>query len=207
MSLFSTDANSKSRIEEEELSVTSVQDLAPLQLAARKLRIHSLRSTVEAGSGHPTSCLSAADLVAAVFFHAMRFDPADPANPCNDRFILSKGHAAPILYAALAEAGALPVEKLYTLRKFTSELEGHPTPRLSWVGAATGSLGQGLSIGVGMGVNGRYPNKLDSRVYVLLGDGEVTGGGVWEARAIAGHYPPANLYALIYANGPRQGQR
>jgi len=207
MALFSTDANSKSRIEEEELSVTSVQDLAPLQLAARKLRIHSLRSTAEAGSGHPTSCLSAADLVAAVFFHAMRFDPADPANPCNDRFILSKGHAAPILYAALAEAGALPVEKLYTLRKFTSELEGHPTPRLSWVGAATGSLGQGLSIGVGMALNGKYLDKLDSRVYVLLGDGEVAEGGVWEAAAIAAHYRLDNLIGIIDVNGLGQSQR
>src|SRR3989442_13191208 len=115
MALFSTDANSKSRIEEEELSVTSVQDLAPLQIAPRKLRIHSLRSTAEAGSGHPTSCLSAAGLVAAGFFHAMRFDPADPANPCNDRSILSKGPAAPILDPPLPQAGPLRVAKRYTL--------------------------------------------------------------------------------------------
>src|SRR5207247_7626677 len=123
MALLSTDANGKSRIEEE-LSVTSVQDLAPLQIAARKLRIHSLRSTAEAGSGHPTSCLSAADLVAAVFFHGMGFDPADAANPCNDRFILSKGHAAPILYAALAEAGALPVEVVYALQNLDNRRVG-----------------------------------------------------------------------------------
>src|SRR6266540_4908336 len=123
----------------------SIENLAVLQTAARKLRIHSLRSTAEAGSGHPTSCLSTADLVAAIFFHAMRFDPADPSQPGNDRFVLSKGHAAPVLYAALAEAGALPVEQLNTLRKLTSELEGHPTPRLPWVGAATGALGQGSS--------------------------------------------------------------
>src|SRR5438876_8296064 len=130
MPLFSTDANSKSRIEEEELSVTSVQDLAPLQIAARKLRIHSLRSTAEAGSGHPTSCMSAADLVSAVFFHAMRYDVGYPKNPLNDRFVLSKGHAAPVLYAAWAEAGAFPTERLKTLREFNSDLEGHPTPRL-----------------------------------------------------------------------------
>jgi transketolase len=206
MAPFSTEANGKSRIEKE-LSVTSAQDLVTLQTAARKLRIHSLRSTAEAGSGHPTSCLSAADLVAAVFFHAMRFDPADPTNPDNDRFILSKGHAAPILYAALAEAGALPVEKLNTLRKLTSELEGHPTPRLPWVGAATGSLGQGLSIGVGMALNGKYLDKLDYRVYVLLGDGEVAEGGVWEAAAIAAHYRLDNLIGVIDVNGLGQSQR
>ena len=154
------------------------QKLAALQIAARKLRIHSLRATAEAGSGHPTSCLSAADLVAAIFFHAMHFDPANPTNPHNDRFVLSKGHAAPVLYAALAEAGALPVEQLDTLRKFTSDLEGHPTPRLPWVGAATGSLGQGLSVGVGMALNGKYLDKLSYRVYVLLGDGEIAEGGV-----------------------------
>src|SRR2546430_13286254 len=109
MALFSTDANSKSRIEEEELSVTSVQDLAALQMAARKLRIHSLRSTAEAGSGHPTSCLSAADLVAAVFFHAIRFDPADPANPPNHCFVLSKDPPRPVSFPALAPTAPLPV--------------------------------------------------------------------------------------------------
>lgn len=187
--------------------MTSAQDLAALQTAARRLRIHSLRSTAEAGSGHPTSCLSAADLVSAVFFHAMRFDPQDPKNPRNDRFVLSKGHAAPILYAALAEAGALPVEKLDTLRKLTSELEGHPTPRLPWVGAATGSLGQGLSVGVGMALNGKYLDKLDYRVYVLLGDGEVAEGGVWEAAAMAAHYHLDNLVGIIDVNGLGQSQR
>lgn len=190
-----------------ELSMTSAQNLTALRSAARKLRIHSLCSTAEAGSGHPTSCLSAAELVAAVFFSAMRFDPTDPANPHNDRFVLSKGHAAPILYAALAEAGALPVEELSTLRKFTSDLEGHPTPRLPWVGAATGSLGQGLSVGVGMALNGKYLDRLDYRVYVLLGDGEVAEGGVWEAAAMAAHYRLDNLVALIDVNGLGQSQR
>ncbi|MGH7966511.1 MAG: transketolase [Candidatus Binatia bacterium] len=187
--------------------MTSAHNLATLQTAARKLRIHSLRSTAEAGSGHPTSCLSAADLVAAVFFHAMRFDPADPVNPANDRFVLSKGHAAPILYAALAEAGALPVGELDTLRKFTSDLEGHPTPRLPWVGAATGSLGQGLSVGVGMALNGKCLDKLSYRVYVLLGDGEVAEGGVWEAAAMAAHYHLDNMVAIIDVNGLGQSQR
>jgi transketolase len=187
--------------------VTSTQNLTALQTTARKLRIHSLRSTAEAGSGHPTSCLSAADLVSAIFFHAMRFDPADPAQPGNDRFVLSKGHAAPVLYAALAEAGALPVEQLNTLRKFTSDLEGHPTPRLPWVGAATGSLGQGLSVGVGMALNGKYLDHLNYRVYVLLGDGEIAEGGVWEAAAMASHYRLDNLIGIIDVNGLGQSQR
>jgi transketolase len=187
--------------------VSFTQDLAALQITARKLRIHSLRSTSEAGSGHPTSCLSAAELVSAIFFHAMRFDPTDPHNPHNDRFVLSKGHAAPVLYAALAEAGALPVEQLDTLRKFTSNLEGHPTPRLPWVGAATGSLGQGLSVGVGMALNGKYLDKLDYKVYVLLGDGEIAEGGVWEAAAMATHYRLDNLIGVIDVNGLGQSQR
>jgi transketolase len=178
-----------------------------LQAIARRLRVHSLRSTAEAGSGHPTSCLSAADLVSAIFFHAMRFDPANPAHPWNDRFVLSKGHAAPVLYAALAEAGALPVQQLDTLRQLTSDLEGHPTPRLPWVGAATGSLGQGLSVGVGMALNGKCLDKLDSRVYVLLGDGEIAEGGVWEAAALASYYQLDNLIAVIDVNGLGQSQR
>lgn len=183
------------------------QELATLEAIARRLRVHSLRSTAEAGSGHPTSCLSAADLVSAIFFHSMRFDPANPANPRNDRFVLSKGHAAPVLYAALAEAGALPISQLDTLRKITSDLEGHPTPRLPWVGAATGSLGQGLSVGVGMALDGKFLDKLDSRVYVLLGDGEIAEGGVWEAAALASYYQLDNLIAIIDVNGLGQSQR
>lgn len=185
----------------------SVQEKLTLQTAARRLRVHSLRSTAEAGSGHPTSCLSAADLVSAIFFHAMRFDPKSPAHPCNDRFVLSKGHAAPVLYAALAEAGALPVEQLMSLRKIASDLEGHPTPRLPWVGAATGSLGQGLSVGVGMALNGKCLDSLDYKVFVLLGDGEIAEGGVWEAAALASHYRLDNLIAVIDVNGLGQSQR
>lgn len=185
----------------------ATQDMTTLQTIARKLRVHSIRATSEAGSGHPTSCLSAADLVSAVFFHAMRFDPKNPANPNNDRFVLSKGHAAPILYAALAEAGALPLDQLLSLRTITSDLEGHPTPRLPWVGAATGSLGQGLSVGVGMALNGKYLDTLDYKVYVLLGDGEIAEGGVWEAAALASHYQLDNLIGIIDVNGLGQSQR
>ena len=182
-------------------------DLNVLSATANKLRAHSLRSTAAAGSGHPTSCMSAADIMAAIFFADMRFDPANPSNPANDRFVLSKGHAAPVLYAALAEAGALPVDQLATLRKFSSDLEGHPTPRIPWVGAATGSLGQGLSVGVGMALNGKRLDKLDYRVYVLMGDGEIAEGGVWEAAAMAAYYQLDNLIGVVDVNGLGQSQR
>src|ERR1700676_1824097 len=144
--------------------------LEQLREKARLLRIHSLQMTTAAGSGHPTSCLSAAEIMAAVFFHAMQFDPANPNGLAGDRFVLSKGHAAPILYAALAEAGVFPVSRLMTLRQLSSELEGHPTPRIPGVDAATGSLGQGLSVGAGLAIGARR-QKSDARAYVLIGDG------------------------------------
>ena len=173
---------------------------------ARLLRIHSLRATSAAGSGHPTSCLSAAELVAATFFHAMKFDPADPNSLSSDRFVLSKGHAAPVLYAALAEAGVFPVSRLLTLRQFGSELEGHPTPLVPGVDAATGSLGQGLSVGAGLALGARA-EKSSARVYVLLGDGEMAEGNVWEAAAFAAHHRIDNLTALVDVNGLGQSER
>lgn len=179
-------------------------DFQALRATADALRRHSLRATAAAGSGHPTSCLSAADIMAAVFFADLRFDPHAPAHPANDRFVLSKGHAAPLLYAALAEAGALSMEDLTSLRQFSSDLEGHPTPRLPWVGAATGSLGQGLSVGVGMALAGKRLDRQEYRVSVLLGDGEVAEGGVWEAAAAASHYALDNLTAVIDVNGMGQ---
>ena len=140
---------------------------------AARLRVHSLQATTAAGSGHPTSCMSAADLMSALFFHVMRYDPRNPRHPANDRFVLSKGHAAPILYAAWAEAGLFPPEKLLELRKFGSELEGHPTPRFAGAYVGTGSLGQGLSIACGMAFAGRLGNA-GYRVFALMGDGSVT---------------------------------
>src|SRR5882762_6854632 len=122
---------------------------------ANQLRIHSIAATTAAGSGHPTSSCSAADIVAALFFGHMRYDPKNPKYHNNDRFILSKGHAAPILYAAWAEAGLFPTEELLKLRRIDSDLEGHPTPRLSFVDVATGSLGQGPSVGVGIALCAR----------------------------------------------------
>ena len=171
---------------------------------ATQLRIHSIRSTTEAGSGHPTSCCSAADIVATLFFGVMRYDPTDPRNSDNDRFVLSKGHAAPLLYAAWAEAGYIEPSELLQLRKLESDLEGHPTPRLSFVDMATGSLGQGLSAGVGIALNHKYLDRLQARVYVLLGDGESVEGSVWEGAELARHFQLDNLCAIIDIN--RLGQ-
>ena len=178
-----------------------------LEYRATNLRIHSILSTSEAGSGHPTTCLSAADIVATLFFHEMRYDTKNAQHPNNDRFILSKGHAAPLLYAAYAEAGIIPTEELLTLRQIDSILEGHPTPRFEWTEVATGSLGQGLSLGVGMALNGKYLDKLDYRVFVLLGDGETAEGGVWEAAALASHYKLNNLIGIVDVNALGQSQR
>ena len=177
-----------------------------LQSMANKLRVHSILATSEAGSGHPTSCMSAADLTAAVFFHAMRYDVANPKNPLNDRFVLSKGHAAPLLFAAWAEAGAFPIDRLLTLRQFGSEIEGHPTPRLPWVEVATGSLGQGLSCGAGMALSSKYLDKIDNKVFVVMGDGEAAEGSVWEAAEIASYYKLDNLIGIVDVNRLGQSQ-
>lgn len=181
---------------------TSVETLAGI---ANQLRIHSIAATTAAGSGHPTSCCSAADMVAALFFGQMRYDPKDPRYPNNDRFVLSKGHAAPLLYAAWAEAGFVPVEDLVKLRLLDCDLEGHPTPRLPFADVASGSLGQGLSVGLGMALSARLDN-LDFRTYVLLGDGECAEGSVWEAASLAGIYQLNNLVALVDVNRLGQSQ-
>ncbi|MCX7974380.1 MAG: transketolase [Candidatus Aminicenantes bacterium] len=177
--------------------------LEKLAKIATRLRIHSLKMTTQARSGHPTTCLSMAELMACLFFDEMRFNPKDCHDWANDELVLSKGHAAPILYAAYAEAGILPLKKLETLRLVNSELEGHPTPRFPWIKAATGSLGQGLSIGVGMAwalKMGQSP----ARVYVLLGDGECAEGAVWEAANAARVASLDNLVAIVDVN--RLGQ-
>jgi len=174
-----------------------------LKAMGQLLRRHAVETTTLAGSGHPTTCLSASDIVATLFFTTLRCDVSNPDNPLNDRFVLSKGHAAPLLYAVWAEAGAFPVEHLKTLRRIDSELEGHPTPRFKWAEVATGSLGQGLSIANGMALAAKM-DKLPYRVYALLGDGEVAEGGVWEAVAFASYYKLDNLTAIVDVN--RLGQ-
>jgi transketolase len=172
---------------------------------ANQLRIHSISATTAAGSGHPTSCCSAADIMAALFFGHMRYDPNNPHYANNDRFILSKGHAAPLLYAAWAETGLFAVSDLLKLRQLGSTLEGHPTPRLSFADVATGSLGQGLSVGVGMALCARLDN-LDFNTFVLLGDGECAEGSVWEAASLAGIYQLNNLTAIVDVNRLGQSQ-
>ena len=177
-------------------------DSAALKEMAQKLRRHSLTSTSEAGSGHPTTCMSAADIMSVLFFDELRFDPKNPKARNVDEFVMSKGHAAPILWAALKEAGAIK-EDLNTLRRIDSPLEGHPTPNSPWVRIATGSLGQGLSAAVGIAIAKRL-DKLGSRVYCLLGDGECAEGSVWEAAFLAGHMKLDNLVAIVDVN--RLGQ-
>src|SRR5256712_6107643 len=176
-----------------------------LKNIATELRIDSIRSTSEAGSGHPTSCCSAADVMAALFFAEMRFDPKDPHNPDSDRFILSKGHAAPILYAAWAAAGAFDRSELLKLREIGSDLEGHPTPRLPFVDVATGSLGQGICAAIGCALNARRIGS-DYRTYVLLGDGESAEGSVWEAADVATMDTLDNLCGITDVNALGQSR-
>src|SRR5919201_282906 len=181
------------------------RSIAELYEIATQLRIDSVESTTAAGSGHPTSCASMAEIMAVLFFRVMRYDPSAPRSPSSDAFVLSKGHAAPILYAAWAEAGAFPRERLLTLRRLDSDLEGHPTPRLPYVDVATGSLGQGLCAGVGITLNARRIGS-DARTYVLLGDGETAEGSVWEAASLAHFYKLASLCAIVDTNGLGQSR-
>lgn len=171
---------------------------------AYQLRMLSARATTAAGSGHLTSSLSAADIMAALFFHTMHIDLAHLDAPENDRFILSKGHAAQVLYATLKELGLISEQELLLTRTLASPLQGHPVPGCPLVDIATGSLGIGLSAGVGMALNARL-KKLNYYTYVLLGDSELTEGAVWEAAALAAHYQLKNLIAIVDVN--RLGQR
>lgn len=176
-----------------------------LKKKARTLREHIVRMTTAAGSGHPSSSMSAVEVVTALFFGGvMKYDPTKPAWPNRDRFILSKGHAVPVLYAAMAEAGFFPAGDLITLRQLGSRLEGHPNmKRMPGIEASTGSLGQGLSIGMGHALALKV-DRLDSHVYVMLGDGELGEGQVWEAVASAPKYKLGNLTAIVDQNGYQQ---
>lgn len=179
--------------------------LRALQNVAHRMRIDSIRATTEAGNGHPTTCLSAAEIVASLFFGELRFDPKNPQHERADRFVLSKGHAAPLLYAAWAEAGAFDREKLLELRTIGSDLEGHPTPRLDFVDVATGSLGQGLCAAVGSALNARRIGSA-YRTYVLMGDGESAEGAVWEAANAAVFHGLDNLCAITDVNALGQSR-
>ncbi len=180
---------------------------------ATLIRKWSLIATSQAGSGHPTSCMSAADITTVLFDKYITYDIKNPKNPNNDRFILSKGHASPLLYTLFAMSGGLPMEELKTLRKFGSRLEGHPTPRFPYAEVTTGSLGQGLSIGAGMALslrerisNFQFPISNVPKAYVLMGDGELAEGSVWEAANFASYYKLNNLVAIADINGLGQSQ-
>ncbi|HEX4070580.1 MAG TPA: transketolase [Planctomycetaceae bacterium] len=181
------------------------RSIAEMKETAKALRRDIIRMTTAAGSGHPTSSLSAVEMVTALFFGGfLRYDPAAPHDPHRDRFILSKGHAVPVLYAALAEAGYFPIEELLTLRKLGSPLEGHPVMgRLPGIEASTGSLGQGLSLGIGHALACRL-DGLDAHTFVMMGDGESEEGQVWEAYEAAHKYKLSNLTAIVDLNGYQQ---
>ncbi len=183
----------------------ALRDLAALEAVRRRLAAWSIRMTTAAASGHPSTCLSASHLITALYFGGvLRYDPAQPKWPERDRFVLSKGHGAPILYAALAERGAFPTEDLMRLRTLGSPLEGHVNARrLPWIEASTGSLGQGLSLGLGMALAARLQER-DFRVFVMTGDGEIDEGQVWEAALAASKYAVDNLVAIVDRNGMQQ---
>jgi transketolase len=172
---------------------------------AQQLRVDSVRMSAAASSGHPTSAMSAADLVAVLVDGYLRFDFSDPKSPANDRLVFSKGHASTLLYAIYRAAGVVSDDDILDYRKHTSMLEGHPTPRIPWVDVATGSLGQGLPIGVGMAIAGKHLDRVPNRVWVLCGDSEMAEGSMWEAFEHAAHFELDNLTAIIDVN--RLGQR
>src|SRR5260370_22082850 len=168
---------------------------------AAQLRVDSIRCTTAAGSGHPTSSMSAADLMAVLLAKYLRYDWTDPHQANNDRLVFSKGHACPVLYAMYKAAGAIDDKELLSLRKFGSRLQRHPHPHvLPYLDAATGSLGQGLPIGVGMAINGKYLDKLPYHVWVVLGDSEVAEGSIWEAFDKPSYYKLHNRTAILDMN-------
>ncbi|HEY8192671.1 MAG TPA: transketolase [Gaiellaceae bacterium] len=171
----------------------------------QQLRVDAVRASAKAGSGHPTSSMSAADLAAVLLAEHFRYDFDNPKSPANDRLIFSKGHASPLVYGLFRAAGVLSEEEFLTYRQFGSRLEGHPTPVLPWVDVATGSLGQGLPIGVGVGIAGKRLDRLPFRVWVICGDSEMAEGSMWEAAEHAAFYELDNLTAIIDVN--RLGQR
>ena len=175
-------------------------EVVRLKPIVKRMRERVIRMVTAAGSGHPGGSLSAAEIVATIFFRVLRRKPHDPHWPDRDRFIISKGHGVPIVYAALAELGEIGEDELLTLRQLGSRLQGHPDRiALPWVEAATGSLGQGLSIALGMAMASRFDGD-KFRVFCLLGDGETQAGQVWEAAMAAGKYKPANLVAILDYN-------
>jgi transketolase len=187
--------------------VTPEKPAGPEQLheLAQQLRVDSVRAAAAAGSGHPTSSMSAADLMAVLLTRYLRYDFSAPENTANDHLVFSKGHASPLLYGLYKMAGAIDDEELLTFREFGSRLQGHPTPEIPWVDVATGSLGQGLPISIGIALAGKRLESADFRVWVLCGDSELAEGSMWEAFEHAGHAGLDNLIAVVDVN--RLGQR
>src|SRR2546427_5881446 len=172
-------------------------DLEFARQLGQQLRVDSIRCSTAAGSGHPTSSMSAADLIGVLIARYLQYDWNKPKDPNNDHLIFSKGHASPLYYAMLKAVGAITDTELLTFRTFGSRLQGHPTPALPWVDVATGALGQGLPIGVGVALAGKYLEKLPYRVWVLCGDSEMAEGSIWEAFDKAQHYKLNNLIAIL----------
>ena len=187
-------------------SPLTTADLSTVTQLARQLRVDSIRASTSAGSGHPTSSMSAADLLAVLVARHLRYDWEQPKAEANDHLIFSKGHASPLLYSVYKAVGVVSDEELMSgYRRFGSRLQGHPTPVLPWVDVATGSLGQGLPYGVGVALAGKYLDRVPFRVWVLCGDSELAEGSIWEALDKAGHYELSNLIAIVDVN--RLGQR
>lgn len=184
----------------ENIPVIDINFIKSLEEKAGKIRRHIINMIYEAGSGHPGGSLSCVDILTALYFYTMHHDPLKPSWTERDRFVLSKGHAAPALYAVLAEAGYFPIEELQTLRKMGSMLQGHPDNGVPGVEVSSGSLGQGLSIACGIALAGKLDRK-NYRIYTLLGDGECDEGQIWEAAILASHYKLDRLTAIIDRNG------
>src|SRR6476659_582534 len=183
----------------------NMENFSSVQEKAKLVRKWCMVSTTEAGSGHPTSCLSAADITTVLFDRYFRYDLDNPLNLYNDHFVLSRGHAAPLLYTLFGMAGAYPLEELKTLRKFNSRFEGHPVPKYKYAEAATGSLGQGLSVGAGLALVAKRENY-GTKIYVLTGDGELAEGQIWEAANFSAHEKLDNLIAILDINRLGQSQ-
>ena len=189
----------------EQVTTDDTMSREQLHELAQQLRVDSVRAAAAANSGHPTSSMSAADLMAVLLSGYLRYDFSAPENPANDHLVFSKGHASPLLYGMYKMAGAIEDEELLTFREFGSRLQGHPTPEIPWVDVATGSLGQGLPISIGIALAGKQLEHADFRVWVLCGDSELAEGSMWEAFEQAGHAGLDNLIAVVDVN--RLGQR
>uniref|UniRef100_A0AAR5QA04 transketolase n=2 Tax=Dendroctonus ponderosae TaxID=77166 RepID=A0AAR5QA04_DENPD len=197
---------SKKLVVEQERKMPLVTDVQVLKDLATRIRILSIQSTTAANSGHPTTCSSIAEIMSVLFFNTMRYSVAAPKDVSSDRFVLSKGHAAPALYAAWVENGLIPEPELMKLRQLGCDLEGHPTPRLNFIDVGTGSLGQGLAIAAGLAYVSKNYDNIDARTYCLIGDGESAEGSIWESIAFISHYNLDNVVLIIDANRLGQSQ-